>query len=124
MSRSQLIIQPSELQVDPTAYDRIVEAILYSEQNQSDSPIGIGYVCGRSKENINDVKKVLYAFLHTGRLLPSFKAYCKNCGYLGDKAISVRQISESCPCCHNKIMPIIEFWAPDHRPSFTTGGDS
>ena len=104
------------LGIDQEAYDRIVGAIAYFEVNEPDSPIVIGAVCARSHENVADVKKVLFFFLQTGRLLPTFKPYCKSCGYLGEQAISVHQISDSCPCCYHKVMRIIGFWTSGHRP--------
>ena len=103
-------------EIDQAAYNKIIEAIAYFEKNAPDSPIGIGAVCERSHENVVFVKKVLSALLLTKRLEPTFKAYCKVCGYLGERATSVRQVDDSCPCCYHKIMPIIEFWASGHRP--------
>lgn len=102
-----------ELQMDTTVYGKIIEAVTYFEENGSGNPIGIGAMCERSKQSVGNVQKVLYSLLDAGRLLPSFKSYCKSCGYLGDRAITVRAISDSCPCCYNKIMRIIEFWPAD-----------
>ena len=123
MPLGRTTIQPSELLMALELYERIVDATVYFEENEPDKPIGIGDVCARSKGYVTDVKKVLFYFLYTGRLLPTFRAYCKDCGYLGDRAISVHEISEVCPCCHIKITKIIDFWSTDHRPEFTGRGE-
>lgn len=104
------------LGLEQEAYDRIVGTIAYFEKNEPIGLIGIGAVSTKSHENVADVKKVLFYFLQTGRLQPTFKAYCKSCGYLGETAINVQQISDLCPCCYNKIMRIIDFWAVGYRP--------